>query len=79
MGGPNPSEMDNKVFIPVPTYCLQTEFCLIHNCKKLNTSLIGKLNRFIKIKQQVCETKNDGKSKIFMVFYAHFTFHSLSS
>ena len=30
MDGPNPSEMDVEVFIPEPTYCLQTEYCLCH-------------------------------------------------
>ena len=30
MDGPNPSEMDIKVFIPAPTYCLQTKLCLFH-------------------------------------------------
>ena len=25
MDGPNPSEIDIKVFIPAPTYCLQTK------------------------------------------------------
>ena len=31
--GPYPSEMDIQVFIPAPTYCLQTKNCLFHNWK----------------------------------------------
>ena len=31
--GPIPSEMDIKAFIPAPTICLQTEYCIFGNWK----------------------------------------------
>ena len=40
--GPNPVEMDSKVFIPAPTFCLQTENVYSINGKVLNISLVRK-------------------------------------
>ena len=45
MEGPNPSEMDIKVFIPAPTFCLQSKKGIFPGWEKeKNISLVRKWN-----------------------------------
>ena len=37
----------------------------------MNSSLVGKMKRFVKLKWQVWKTENDCKYRVFMVFHAH--------
>ena len=46
MDGPNPSEMDIKVFIPAPTYCLQFEKVTSINGKDYKFPLVRKLKKY---------------------------------
>ena len=43
MDGPNPSEMDIRVFIPTPTYCLQSKKVSSIKGKRLNISFVWKI------------------------------------
>ena len=68
MDGPNPSEMDIKVFTPAPKYCLQAEKVCSINWKTLNISLVGKdrkkckmQNAWLKYENNTIEIKNDTK------------------
>ena len=79
MDGPNLSEMDIKVLLPAPTFCLQAEQSIFHNWKDYIIPWSGKMKTFSKLKKQVCKTKNKCEGKIFMVSHVQFIFPSLSS
>ena len=40
--GPNPTEMDIKLFLSTRTFCLQAKGCILHNWERLNNSFIRK-------------------------------------
>ena len=54
MDGPNPSEMDIKMSIPAPTFCLQSKKVYFKNGRRKNISLVRKSE----IKNTKCMTLN---------------------
>ena len=77
MDGANTSEMDIKVFIPMPTFCLQTKIVYCINGKVFYFSLVE--GRRIKVQKArlkyeniTSESKNDVKNVNIYHLRAHF-------
>ena len=62
MDGPNPSEMDIKVFIPAPTYCLQSWYYEFPSLGKEN-----KITKMEKWRNKIKYKIDDFSTKIYLI------------